>query len=96
LETTFGKYQKSTSVKRRGTRRKITDGLLPALPLSKVDQQLMCLAWHTKGQCNIRCPRAADHIAYTSHRRIRKLGGMVYRPLSQGMTGWWEEKKTSR
>jgi hypothetical protein len=73
LETTFGKYRKLTSVKTRAIRRKITDGVLPALPLSKVDQQAMCLAWHTKGQCNVRCPRAADHVAYA----IGELGNLV-------------------
>jgi coenzyme F420-reducing hydrogenase gamma subunit len=73
LEMIFGEYRKSTSVKTRAIRRKITDGILPTLPLSKVDQQPMCLAWHTKGQCNIRCPRAADHVAYT----IGELGNLV-------------------
>jgi hypothetical protein len=64
LEATFGKYRRLTTVKTRAIRRKITDGVLPALPVSKVDQQPMCLAWHTKGQCNVRCPRGADHVAY--------------------------------
>ncbi len=65
LETTFGQYRRLTTVKTRAIRRKITDGVLPALPASKVDRQPMCLAWHTKGQCNARCPRIADHVAYT-------------------------------
>jgi hypothetical protein len=73
LEATFGKYRRLTSVKTRAIRRKITDGVLPALPVSKVDQQPMCLAWHTKGQCNVRCPRAADHVAYS----IGELGGLA-------------------
>ena len=73
LEATFGKYRKLTNVKARAIRRKITDGVLPALPLSKVDQQPLCLAWHTKGQCNVRCPRAADHVAYT----LGELGNLV-------------------
>jgi hypothetical protein len=73
LEATFGQYRRLTNVKTRAIRRKISDGALPALPLSKVDQQPMCLAWHTKGQCNIRCPRAADHVQYT----IGELGNLV-------------------
>ena len=73
LEGTFGQYRKLTSVKTRAIRRKILDGILPALPISKVDQQPMCLAWHTKGQCNIRCPRAADHVLYT----VGELGNLV-------------------
>jgi len=64
-EATFGPYRKLTSVKTRAIRRKIVEKLLPVLPLSKVDGQPMCLAWHSKGQCNVRCPRAADHVAYT-------------------------------
>jgi hypothetical protein len=73
LEGTFGHYRKLTSVKTRGIRRQIKDGVLPALPVSKVDRQPMCLAWHTKGQCNLRCPRAADHVAYT----VGELGNLV-------------------
>jgi hypothetical protein len=64
-EATFGVYRQRTAVKTRAVRRKIMDKALPALPNSKVDQQPMCLAWHTKGQCNIRCPRVADHVSYT-------------------------------
>jgi hypothetical protein len=30
-----------------------------------VDQQPMCLAWHTKGMCNPACPRVNDHVDYT-------------------------------
>jgi hypothetical protein len=66
LEGVFGEYRKLNKVRTRQIRRKIAEKELPALPLSKVDQQPMCLAWHTKGQCNVRCPRAADHVAYTS------------------------------
>jgi hypothetical protein len=65
LENVFGEYRKLSKVRTRQIRRKIAEKELPALPLSKVDKQPMCLAWHTKGQCNIRCPRAADHVAYT-------------------------------
>ena len=31
-----------------------------------VDGQTMCLAWHTKGQCNSDCPRVVDHVSYTA------------------------------
>jgi hypothetical protein len=73
LEATFGQYRRLTSVKTRAIRRKISDGVLPALPASKVDNQPMCLAWQTKGQCNVCCPRAADHVAYT----LDELGHLV-------------------
>jgi hypothetical protein len=66
LEDMFGVYKKLNKVRTRDIRRKIAGKELPVLPLSKVDKQPMCLAWHTKGQCNTRCPRAADHVAYTA------------------------------
>jgi hypothetical protein len=66
LESVFGEYRKLNKVRTRQIRRKIAEKELPALPLSKVDHQPVCLAWHTKGQCNARCPRAADHVAYTA------------------------------
>ena len=47
-------------------RQSIRSNALPALPASKVDNQPMCLAYHTKGQCNGDCPRVADHVAYTT------------------------------
>jgi hypothetical protein len=64
LEDKFGKYRQLRSVSTRSIRRKIAEKALPPLPPSKVDKQPMCLAWHTKGQCNVRCPRAVDHVAY--------------------------------
>ena len=62
----FSTY-KASQVRCADIRRAITAGTKPALPLSKVDtQQPVCLAWHTKGQCNSNCPRATDHVSYTS------------------------------
>ena len=61
----FGSYRTS-SVRCAEVRRKIASGDKPPLPLSKIDQQAMCLAWHCKGQCNAACPRSADHVAYTA------------------------------
>lgn len=63
-EDKFGKYRLARGVSTRAIRRKIAEKALPPLPVSKVDQEPMCLAWHTKGRCNIRCPRASDHVAY--------------------------------
>ena len=40
-------------------------GKLPPLPISRVDSGMkMCFAWHVVGQCNERCKRARDHVAY--------------------------------
>jgi hypothetical protein len=57
---------RSRPVKSASIRRQIRANTLPALPMSKVDNQTMCLAFHTKGQCNAECPRVTDHVAYTA------------------------------
>ena len=61
----FGSYRTS-SVWCAEVSRRIAAGDKPPLPLSKIDQQAMCLAWHCKGQCNAACPRSADHVVYTA------------------------------
>jgi len=61
----FGTY-KSSSIKSKTLRDKIARNELPPLPPSKVNaSKPVCLAWHTKGQCNSLCPHTADHIAYS-------------------------------
>ena len=65
-EALFGIY-KAMPVSCRALRQKINRNELPALPLSKVDRQPMCLAWHTKGLCNVACSRGADHVVYTTN-----------------------------
>ena len=69
-EVLFGQYKNrmvnGRPVKCRDLRNKISRGELPELPLSKVDNAPMCLAWHTKGMCNSDCPRVADHVPYTN------------------------------
>jgi hypothetical protein len=62
----FGAY-KSTSVKSAALRKKVADGTIGPLPMSKVESTMpMCLAWHTKGLCNSNCPCACDHIVYST------------------------------
>ena len=62
----FGTYRHSAT-KTRALRQKIAAGELPALPPSKNDSSKpVCLAWHTKGQCNTNCPLTSDHVAYTA------------------------------
>ncbi|KAK1736299.1 hypothetical protein QTG54_012899 [Skeletonema marinoi] len=41
-------------------------GQARALPLSRIDQKPMCLAFHAKGVCNPRCGLIADHVPYTN------------------------------
>ena len=63
--TLFGTYKAST-IKSKHLRDKIARNELPPLPPSKVNaSKPVCLAWHTKGQCNSLCPHTTDHIAYS-------------------------------
>ena len=79
-EQLFGEYKKrkldGKPVKSKDIRRMITEGDLPRLPPSKANSGItMCLAWHTKGMCNLSCPCAADHAAQYSVAE--------YQPLTQ-------------
>jgi len=66
-EALFGKYW-AMSVTCKTIRQRISRQELPALPLSKVDKQPMCLAWHSKGQCNRNCSRCTDHVSYMQEK----------------------------
>ena len=59
------KAYKDRNVRSASIRNKVKSEELDPLPLSKVDQGPMCLAWHTKGQCNGACPRKGDHVGYS-------------------------------
>jgi hypothetical protein len=69
--TLFGEYKtrqvNGRVVRSKDVREAVRAGRLPALPTSKVqgNNQPMCLAWHTKGQCSQSCPLSADHVLYT-------------------------------
>ena len=63
-QTLFAQYR-DRSVRSAVIRNRVASGVLPAIPNSKVNQDPMCLAWHTKGQCNTNCPRKDDHVAYS-------------------------------
>ena len=80
-EALFGKYR-AMSVTCKTIRQRISRQELPALPLSKVDKQPMCLAWHTKGQCNRNCSRCTDHVSYTKEE---------YTPLVTWCTAHFQE-----
>ncbi len=69
----FGAYQTS-SIKSKVLRAQIERGELLPLPVSKNDAtKPVCLAWHTKGQCNTLCPLTSDHVTYT----IEEYGPLV-------------------
>jgi len=75
----FGEFKNrkvdGKTVRSKDVRRLISSGSLPPLPRSKLNSSLpVCLAWHTKGQCNLSCPSSADHVLYTTAE---------YQPLKQ-------------
>jgi len=65
-EALLGSY-KVSSIKCKALRDKILQQNLGALPRSKVNlSEPMCLAWHSKGQCNTNCACVADHVQYSA------------------------------
>ena len=74
--TLFSNYKAAPTTCRK-IRHKIQAGEVPALPLSKMDNQSICLAWHTKGLCNDNCGRKVDHVEYSETE---------YAPLAQWCT----------
>ena len=71
-ELLFGKCKSlkvnGKPIKSRDIQGKINQRELPALPPSKVNQNMMCLVWHTKAMCNANCPRAAVPVDYTNSK----------------------------
>ena len=49
-------------IKCQDLRENIKRGELPAFPMSKVDENQMCSAWHVKGMCNPVCLQTPDHV----------------------------------
>jgi hypothetical protein len=66
FNTTLFQAYKTSSTACRTLRYKIRDNAIPDLPVSKIDQLPMCLAWHCKGMCNENCGRSPDHVRYTA------------------------------
>ena len=62
----FQQFRDLRSVRCNTIRQKIRDNILPALPVSKIDGNPMCLAWHVRGECNSACNRREDHVLYNS------------------------------
>ena len=68
------KLFKERNVRSASIRGKVKSQDLDPLPNSKVDQGPVCLAWHTKGQCNGACPRKSDHVHYSNEEYAPLLG----------------------
>ena len=65
FNATLFQVYKDSAVSCRTLRIKIRNNELPALPLSKVDNKPVCVAWHCKSMCNTNCGRKADHVQYS-------------------------------
>jgi hypothetical protein len=63
----FGRFKKrkDPGTGKEYSAKRVRDEASTPLPASKSGSGLMCLAYHCKGLCNAKCPRAADHIYYT-------------------------------
>ena len=57
---------KTSAIKSKTLRDKIKKKEIRVLPPSKIDGLPMCLAYHTEGLCNTKCPRVVDHVPYTT------------------------------
>jgi hypothetical protein len=69
----FEKF-KTSAKKSKDLRDRIAKKTLPVLPKSRADGEAMCLAWHSKGMCNTKCPRTADHMEYSADQYSVKDG----------------------
>jgi hypothetical protein len=68
LSSMFSRFKDMTQVSCKSLRDKIRDGDLPPLPKSKVEvEKPVCLAWHTRAECNTNCSCKYDHVlTYTA------------------------------
>ena len=66
----FGRFKKrkDPGTGREYSAKRVRDEATKPLPDSKSGSGQMCLAYHCKGLCNAKCPRAADHIHYTDEQ----------------------------
>ena len=68
ISSSFQRFKDMSNISCKSLREKIRAGTLPPLPMSKVDEtKPMCLAWHTRGECNSNCRCRYDHVlTYTA------------------------------
>jgi hypothetical protein len=73
----FGRFKKrkDPGTGKEYSAKRVREEATKPLPNSKSGSGQMCLAYHCKGLCNAKCPRAADHIHYTDEQ---------YQPLITG------------
>ena len=63
----FQRFREMTAVTCKMLKERIRSGVLPPLPMSKGDAtKPMCLAWHSRGECNTICACKNDHVQYSN------------------------------
>jgi hypothetical protein len=63
ISSMFQRYKDMANVSCKSLREKIRAGTLPPLPMSKIEpSKPMCLAWHSRGECNSNCSCKYDHV----------------------------------
>jgi hypothetical protein len=63
----FQRFRDLTAVTCKMLKERIRSGVTPPLPMSKGDAtKPMCLAWHSRGECNTICACKNDHVQYTN------------------------------
>jgi len=63
----FQRFRDLTAVTCKMLKERIRSGVTPLFPMSKGDAtKPMCLAWHSRGECNTICACKHDHVQYTN------------------------------
>ena len=63
ISSMFQRFKDMANVSCKSLREKIRAGTLPPLPMSKVEaSKPICLAWHSRGECNSNCSCKYDHV----------------------------------
>ena len=70
----FSRFKEMATVSCRTLREKIRRNDLPPLPMSKVEtSKPMCLAWHTRAECNSNCSCKYDHVVTYTDSESQEL-----------------------
>jgi len=70
----FTVFKNMAGVSCKSVKEKIRSGALPVLPLSKVEPaKSICLAWHTRAECNTNCSCFYDHVTTYTDAELQPL-----------------------
>jgi len=70
----FSVFKNMAGVSCKSVKDKIRSGALPVLPFSKVEPtKSVCLAWHTRAECNTNCSCVYDHVTTYTDADLQPL-----------------------